>query len=266
MTSNSWFWVIPDIARISGQGGESVQDNRADRGLRRGLCHAWMNRWRFIHKLLFDVGVTENTPTCCKIHSLGAAGWGKGFVTCFLRVPRAVELTCSCHAAPASRGNFQKTCYKTFYSTCRPRLYICPCGAHPHRLILITLKDNTVHQGSRFADLLPRSDMVLGFGIEDVHSWMSPLWRNVVQLTTEPLNSVAHAFSFWDDVRCGKCKFYLLITAVHFQIKVTSIVFGHLSSDFSPSQHCLPVWIPDPASFIFSLSDKSRLSESPTPA
>ena len=43
-------------------------------------------------------------------------------VTCFLRVPQAVGLNCSCHAAQASKGNFQKTCYKTFFSTCRPRL------------------------------------------------------------------------------------------------------------------------------------------------
>ena len=53
----------------------------------------------------------------------GAAGWGKGFVTCFLRVPEAAGLNCSCHAAQATNRNFQKTCYKTFNSTCRPRLY-----------------------------------------------------------------------------------------------------------------------------------------------
>ena len=44
----------------------------------------------------------------------GAADRGKGFVTCFLRVPQAAGLNRSCHAAQASRGNFQKTCYKTF--------------------------------------------------------------------------------------------------------------------------------------------------------
>ena len=33
-------------------------------------------------------------------------------------------MNCSCHAAQASKGNFQKTCYKTFYATCRPRLYL----------------------------------------------------------------------------------------------------------------------------------------------
>ena len=32
-------------------------------------------------------------------------------------------MNCSCHAAQASKENFQKTCYKTFYTTCRPRLY-----------------------------------------------------------------------------------------------------------------------------------------------
>ena len=51
----------------------------------------------------------------------GAAGWGKGFVKCFLRVSHAAGLNCSCHAAHASKGNFQKTCYNTLSSTCRPR-------------------------------------------------------------------------------------------------------------------------------------------------
>ena len=53
----------------------------------------------------------------------GAAGWGKGFLTCFLKVPQAIGLNCSCHAAQASKGNFQKRCYETFYTTCGPRLY-----------------------------------------------------------------------------------------------------------------------------------------------
>ena len=51
----------------------------------------------------------------------GAAGRGKGFVTCFLRVPLGYY---SCYAAQASKENFQKTCYKTSSSTCRPRLYL----------------------------------------------------------------------------------------------------------------------------------------------
>ena len=34
-----------------------------------------------------------------------AAGWVKGFVTCFLGVPQAAGLNCSCHAAQASKGN-----------------------------------------------------------------------------------------------------------------------------------------------------------------
>ena len=32
-----------------------------------------------------------------------------GFVKCFLRVPQAIELYCRCHAAQASKGNFQET-------------------------------------------------------------------------------------------------------------------------------------------------------------
>ena len=42
------------------------------------------------------------------LHS-GAATCRKGFVKCFLRVPQAVRLYCSCHAAQASKVNFQIT-------------------------------------------------------------------------------------------------------------------------------------------------------------
>ena len=49
---------------------------------------------------------------CC-IQS-GAATCIKGFVKCVLRVSQAVWLYCSCHAAQASKGSFQKTYYKTF--------------------------------------------------------------------------------------------------------------------------------------------------------
>ena len=55
----------------------------------------------------------------CYLQS-GAAGCVKGFARYF---PQAVGLNCICHAAQASKGNFQKTCYKTFSTTCRPRLY-----------------------------------------------------------------------------------------------------------------------------------------------
>ena len=41
-----------------------------------------------------------------------AAGFEKGFVKYFLRVPQAAQ---------ASKENFQKTFYKTFFTTCRPR-------------------------------------------------------------------------------------------------------------------------------------------------
>ena len=42
----------------------------------------------------------------------------------FSESSQAAGLNCSCHAAQASKMNFQKTCYKTFSSTCRPRLYV----------------------------------------------------------------------------------------------------------------------------------------------
>ena len=38
----------------------------------------------------------------------------------FLRVPQAAGLYCSCCAAQTSKENFQKTFYKTFFTTWRP--------------------------------------------------------------------------------------------------------------------------------------------------
>ena len=53
----------------------------------------------------------------------GAADCEKGDVKCFPKVLPAVGQNSSCHAALPSKGNFQKTCCKTFFTTCRPRLY-----------------------------------------------------------------------------------------------------------------------------------------------
>ena len=47
----------------------------------------------------------------------------RSFFKCFLRVPQAVGLYCSCHAALSSKGNFQKTYYKTFGTSGRPTWY-----------------------------------------------------------------------------------------------------------------------------------------------
>ena len=54
----------------------------------------------------------------------GAGTCFEGFVTCFLRVPQAVGLYCSCHGPQASKGTFQTKHYKTFATSCRPRLYL----------------------------------------------------------------------------------------------------------------------------------------------
>ena len=51
----------------------------------------------------------------------GAVSCRRGFVLCFLRVPQAVRLYCSCHAAQASTGNLQKKNYKTFSTSHHPR-------------------------------------------------------------------------------------------------------------------------------------------------
>ena len=50
----------------------------------------------------------------------GAATYSEGFVNCFLRVPQAVGLYISCHAAQSSKGNLNKTYYKTFGTSGRP--------------------------------------------------------------------------------------------------------------------------------------------------
>ena len=65
------------------------------------ICHTWLRR---LHRRVAANACLQS----------GAAGWGKGLVTCFLRVPQAAGLNWSCHAAQASKRNFQKICYKPF--------------------------------------------------------------------------------------------------------------------------------------------------------
>ena len=48
----------------------------------------------------------------------------KGFVICFLVVPLACLGSMAAAVQPNSLWNSQKTCYKTFPTTCRPRLHI----------------------------------------------------------------------------------------------------------------------------------------------
>ena len=59
--------------------------------------------------------------------------WGghlfRRFCLLFLRVLQAVGLFCSCHAAQASKGNVQKTQYKTFRTSGRPTQYNKVCDA-----------------------------------------------------------------------------------------------------------------------------------------
>ena len=58
------------------------------------------------------------------IHS-GAATCSGGFVKCFLSVPLACSGSMAAAVQAAQRpGNSQKTCFKTFGTSCRPRLYI----------------------------------------------------------------------------------------------------------------------------------------------
>ena len=57
-----------------------------------------------------------------KLVSVPCTLWG-GCVICFLRIPQAIGLYCSCHAALSSKGNYQKTYYKTFGTSGRPTWY-----------------------------------------------------------------------------------------------------------------------------------------------
>ena len=70
--------------------------------------------------------LTSNSMFChCMnfLYQVGRPLVPRGFVRCFLRVPQAVGLYCSCHDAPASEGNFQKTYYKMFQTSGRPTWY-----------------------------------------------------------------------------------------------------------------------------------------------
>ena len=67
-----------------------------------------------LDQFLYPYGETETS--CFKIQS-GAAGCVKGFGKCFLRVSQAAGLNCSGHAAQASKRNFQKTLFKTSFTT-----------------------------------------------------------------------------------------------------------------------------------------------------
>ena len=58
-----------------------------------------------------------------KVVQSGAAGYGKGFVTCFLKVLLACLGSRAAAVQPNCLWNSQKTCYNTFSSTCRPRLH-----------------------------------------------------------------------------------------------------------------------------------------------
>ena len=65
----------------------------------------------------------ETTPT--------SARWGGHlFQRCckmFSKSSQAVGLNCSCHAAQASKGNFQKICYETFGMSGRPTQHSPGC-------------------------------------------------------------------------------------------------------------------------------------------
>ena len=71
--------------------------------------------------MIDDRNLSNDDRSSMKVHS-GAATRRQGFVKCFLKVPQAVGLYCSCHAAQASKANLQKTYNNTFSTSNRPRL------------------------------------------------------------------------------------------------------------------------------------------------
>ena len=66
----------------------------------------------------------------------GASGWEKGFGNFFLKVPIAYLGSTAAVVKPNSLWNSQKTFYKTFFTTCCPKLYFLSvprwlvCSAH----------------------------------------------------------------------------------------------------------------------------------------
>ena len=66
-------------------------------------------------------------PVTLSFHVCQSTGWGghlfRRFCKKFSKSSQAVGLYCSCHAAQASKGNFQKTCYETFGTSGRPTQY-----------------------------------------------------------------------------------------------------------------------------------------------
>ena len=66
----------------------------------------------------------------------GAAGCVNGFVTYFLEVPLACFGSMAAAVQPNCLWNSQKTLSKTFYSTCRPTLYL---NSTFHFFLLIVL-------------------------------------------------------------------------------------------------------------------------------
>ena len=68
-------------------------------------------------------GIEQKSLNDAHVHTVWGGRLCKRF--CNLFSESSTGLNCSCHFAQASKGNFQKICCKTLYTTNRPRLY-CP--------------------------------------------------------------------------------------------------------------------------------------------
>ena len=81
--------------------------------------------------LLYDGDSAEEhrAPRTTSYVQPGAATCSEGFVFCFLKGPFACLVSMAAAVQPNCLWNSQKTLNKTFYSTCRPTLYVQPGAA-----------------------------------------------------------------------------------------------------------------------------------------
>ena len=70
---------------------------------------------------LFSLSLSRAMPEWLLLVQAGAATCSKGFVKCFPRVPLALRLYCSCHAAQGDKGNFQKNTLQNLWNKLPPQ-------------------------------------------------------------------------------------------------------------------------------------------------
>ena len=71
--------------------------------------------------LSLSLSLSRAMPEWLLLVQAGAATCSKGFVKCFPRVPLALRLYCSCHAAQGDKGNFQKNTLQNLWNKLPPQ-------------------------------------------------------------------------------------------------------------------------------------------------